>query len=415
MPNIGYTLVDASSNNNTVVLDDLLLRRDAFAYGKIYTFGIDPLAAGYLATGTAGVNYYGPTEIAGQGSWLKVSVGPTNMAAINTAGTLWTWGYNDKGQLGDGTTSNRSSPVTVLGGSTWSKVAINNSGSCYALRTDGTLYAWGDNFNGQLGNGTTLNASNPTAVTTNTIFSQSGAASVGLYWKDVSCGGSHALGINQYGNAYAWGNNQWGQLGDTTTSNRSTPVRVSIPSANVSGIQQISAGYGSSAAIDSNGTLWTWGRNSSGILGNNSTDDRSTPVSVVGGQYWKSVSLGSAITPTHAGGITTTGTLFMWGGNDLGQLGDGTTSNRSSPVTVMGGGTNWTQVSAGTKMSIGLTSEGALYVWGNNSWGDGMLGLGSENRFVSFFSSPTINSQVQTLWKQVQAGQGGILLQDSTV
>jgi hypothetical protein len=146
--------------------------------------------------------------------------------------------------------------------------------------------------------------------------------------------------------AYAWGANDFGQLGTENTTSTTSPVTV------VGGITnwtQLSGGYRHSLGVTSTGIAYAWGRNQYGRLGDGTETNRSSPVTVVGGiTNWSQLSAG---TSTHSLGLTSTGIAYAWGANSTGQLGDGTTTSRSSPVTVVGGITNWSQVSAGNRFS----------------------------------------------------------------
>jgi len=305
----------------------------------------------------------------------------------------WAWGCNNNGQLSDNTTVSKSSPVSVVGGFTdWCQVS---AGRCHSLwiRTGGTAWAWGGNSRGQQGDNTIVNKSSPVSV-------------VGGFtdWCQVSAGGEHSLGVRQNGTAWAWGLNNSGRLGDNTDTSRSSPVSV------VGGFTdwcQVSAGYTPSLGVRQNGTAWAWGPNSGGQLGDNSTVSKSSPVSVVGGfTDWCQLSAGSY----HSLGIRQGGTAWAWGCNAQGRLGDNTTVNKSSPVSVVGGFTDWCQVSAGQSHSLGVRQEGTIWAWGYN--GEGRLG----NNTVTVRSSPVSVVGGFTNWCQVSAGgrQSLGLRQDGT-
>jgi len=372
-------------------LDNRELRSDyllsvAYAWGR-NTFGEAALNVGQTCS---------PIAITGNlNKWAGLSVGRNHSIGVTTDGAAWAWGRNSYGQLGDNCTINRSSPVLVVGGFTdWCQVA---AGGCHniGLRTNGTIWAWGHNSYGRLGNNTTISYSSPASVVggftdwcqvsagrcqtlalrTNctawtwgrnnlgqlgdgtTIARSSPVSVVGGFtdWCQVATGSYHGLGVRCNGTAWAWGNNNCGQLGDNdvaTCNRRSSPVSV------VGGFTDwchVSAGGYHSIGLRSNGTVWTWGRNVGGALGIDSSTDTgiSSPVSVVGGfTDWCQVSAGNA----HILGLRTNGTAWAWGSGNYGLLGDGFQSNRSSPVSVVGGFTDWCQVSAGLDTSIGLRS-----------------------------------------------------------
>jgi alpha-tubulin suppressor-like RCC1 family protein len=306
--------------------------------------------------------------------------------AVKTDGTLWTWGSGAYGTLGSGSTVNRSSPqTTTLAGTDWTKVSAGDRFSA-AIKSDGVMYTWGRNNRGQLGSGTTTNRSSPVSIFGTVINN----------WTQIACGYEHALGIAATGLLYSWGSGAQGALGSDSTASRSSPVTVAGGGTNWI---VISAGTSFSAGLKSDGTMWTWGLNTSGQLGDNSTTARSSPQTVAGagsgGTNWKAVSLGD----THAAAIKTDGTLWTWGLNTSGQLGDGSTTNRSSPQTTAGAGLNWVRTHSGWDASSGIKADGTLWTWGLNTSGE--LGIGTTtNR-----SSPGTVVPNYTNWKFVAMGK----------
>jgi alpha-tubulin suppressor-like RCC1 family protein len=293
-----------------------------------------------------------------------------------------TWGSSAVGQLGDGTTFNKSSPVSVIGGFTdWCQVS---AGGCHSLgvRTNGTAWAWGGNANGRLGDGTTVNKSSPVSV-------------IGGFtdWCQVSAGGTHSLGVRTDGSAWAWGLNTNGRLGDNTIVSKLSPVSV------VGGFTnwcQVSAGLAHSLGLRTNGTLWAWGCNASGQLGDNTIVSKLSPVSVVGGfTNWCQVSAGLA----HSLGVRCNGTAWAWGLNTNGRLGDNTIVSKLSPVSVIGGFTDWCQVAGGVEHSLGVRTNGTAWAWGNNA--NGRLG---DNTTIQK-SSPVSVIGGFTDWCQVSGGR----------
>jgi len=256
--------------------------------------------------------------------------------------TLWTWGYNLYSELGVNDTNNRSTPVTTfVGGTNWKQVAGGIFHSS-AIKTDGTLWTWGYNLYGNLGDNTTTQRYTPVTTFVG-----------GANWKQVACGYYHTSAIKTDGTLWTWGTNGNGQLGDNTISQRNTPVTTFAGGTNW---KQVSCGNYHTAAIKTDGTLWTWGYSNDnskgsvvvvGALGINDTTTfvRSTPVTTfAGGTNWKQVACGNKSTAA----IKTDGTLWTWGRNNFGQLGDNTTTNRLTPITTFAGGTNWKQVSTGS-------------------------------------------------------------------
>jgi len=306
------------------------------------------------------VNKSSPVSVVGGFTdWTQVSAGGNHSLGVRANGTAWGWGRNIFGQLGDNTTIERSSPVSVVGGFTdWNQVSAGDQHSL-GLRANGTAWAWGAGTNGRLGDNTTISKSSPVSV-------------VGGFtdWTQVSAGRAHSLGLRANGTAWAWGSNAYGRLGDGTATAKNSPVSV------VGGYTdwtQVSAGNLHSLGVRSNGTAWAWGYNLQGRLGDNSTVNKSSPVSVVGGfTNWTQV---SASQGRHSLGIRANGTAWGWGDGGTGRLGTGSLTDRSSPVSVAGGFTDWIQVSGGYSFSLGLRANGTAWAWG--AAGAGYLGDGT--------------------------------------
>ena len=309
--------------------------------------------------------------------------------AVGSNGNAYAWGYNDYGQLGNGTTSYDAlrTPVVVKKPSgasadfTYVQVSAGAEHSL-AVGSDGYVYAWGSNSYGQLGNSiTSNNDANPVPVRVRDPDSPTNE-NKGLKAIQVSADSSHSLALGSDGNAYAWGSNSYGQLGDGTTGNsRTTPVMVKKPTGTPSNFTyvQVSAGSNYSLALGSDGYAYAWGNNPSGQLGNNTETDSSVPVRVRDpdsptnenkGLKAIQVSAGSS----HSLALGSDGNAYAWGWNNYGQLGDGTTTDRSTPVAVRKpAGTpidlTYLQVSAGYQHSLAVGSDGYAYAWGWNYYG----------------------------------------------
>ncbi len=245
----------------------------------------------------------------------------------------------------------------------------------------GYFWLWGDNTDGQLGNNTTISASSPVQ-----------SLITGPVWYAASLGGKHAGGITVDGNLWLWGNNSYGQLGNSSVDNQSSPVQT------VAGTDlwiSLSCGYATTAAIKTDNSLWLWGRNTTGNLGNNTATSVSSPIQTIsGGTDWQSVSVGY----NHVAAIKTNNTLWLWGLNTSGQLGTNSVISTSSPVQTSLGGSNWVQVSAGQDFTLALKQTGQIYVFGLNSSGQ----LGSGN-YVST-SVPTQITPTANAWFTLKAG-----------
>jgi alpha-tubulin suppressor-like RCC1 family protein len=330
------------------------------------------------------------TTFAGGTNWKQVAGGNNCIAAIKTDGTLWLWGQGSSGELGNNAAANRITPVTTFaGGTNWKQVACGNTHTA-AIKTDGTLWLWGINLQGQLGDNTTITKSTPV-----TTFAG------GTNWKQVSGGNSHTAAVKTDGTLWTWGlcnsSNKSGivligalGINNTTLLNISTPVTTFAGGTNW---KQVSCGQFYAAAIKTDGTLWTWGQGGSGQLGNNAAANRITPVTTfAGGTNWKQVSafpFGSASTSA----IKTDGTLWSWGFSL--SLGDNTLVGKVTPVTTFAGGTNWKQVySLGTRVSA-IKTDGTLWVWGQNP--SGQLGDNTTTQRCT----PVTTFAGGTNWRQV--------------
>ena len=286
---------------------------------------------------------------------LSISTGYNHSFAIKEGGTVWAWGYNQSGQLGDGTKISRDAPVHVSG-LTGVKQASAGSAHSIVVKGDGTVWAWGLNGYGQLGDGTKTSRTTPAQVT--------GLTGV----KQVAAGERHCIALKGDGTVWAWGQNDYGQLGDGTKTNRYAPVQVT----GLTGVIQISAGNSYGLALKEDGTAWAWGYNQNGQLGDGTTTDKNIPVQVTGLTGVIQISAGSS----HSMALKEDGTAWAWGYNPRGQIGDGTTTNRNAPVQVTGL-TGIIQISVGFSHSIALKEDGTVWAWGQNNYGQ--LGDGTKN------------------------------------
>lgn len=268
-----------------------------------------------------------PTQVGALTNWSDEASGQYFSIFKKTDGTLWSCGYNVFGQLGQNNTISRSSPVQVGSGTTWANISAGKEFAA-ATRTDGTLWTWGNNGSGQLGLNiaTTNYRSSPTQV---------GALTT---WLNVACGRYHVLAIQTDGTLWSWGSNGNGRLGQNNLIYRSSPVQVGA----LTTWSKIAAGYTNSLIGGTTGTMWACGWNVFGQLGDNSTINRSSPVQIGSLTTWSSISSNGYA----CAAIKTDGTLWAFGHNNVGQLGQGNTDNKSSPVQV-GSLTTWLRVSAG--------------------------------------------------------------------
>ena len=292
------------------------------------------------------------TVLAPATQWASYDTGISHTAAIKGDGTLWTWGSNQYGQLGTGLGASSALPAQVGGDSDWVSVATG-ANHTIAIKRDGSLYAWGNNDYGQIGNGT---YGSPVYLPIR--------VGIDSDWAIVAGGHTHTLAIKRDGSLYAWGNNDNGRLGDGTVSKRLVPTRVGIDNDWAA----IAGAYKHSVGIKTGGSLWAWGCNTNGQLGIGSTVDQWVPMQVaVGAPGWVSV----ACANEHNVAVMQGGTLWTWGGNTFGQLGDGTTTTSTVPVQV-GSDTDWLTVGSGSLHQAAVKRSGELWTWGYNY--NGQLG-----------------------------------------
>lgn len=311
---------------------------------------------------------------------VQVDAGLIHTVALCSDGTLVSWGKNSRGELGDGTTTDRRAPVTMdMGGVLTGKTVVQlAAGSKYTsvLCEDGTLASWGERSSGQLGDGSTTYRTVPVAADQSNVLS-------GKTIFQVAAGSYHTVALSADGTLAAWGDNSKGQLGNGTTADSMRPVAVNTDGV-LTGktVIQVAAGGSNTAALCKDGTLVTWGNNLDGQLGNGTTTDSSIPVAVNTG----GVLAGKTITQLTVGRsfmavLCEDGTLVAWGSNSSGQLGDGTNINSSLPVTVFKGGVlagkTIVSISAGSSHALAFCADGTLATWGNST--GGQLGSGTSS------------------------------------
>ena len=329
------------ASGGTVVVGNYVLKARAFKAGCTDS---EVKAATYTTTGdlTSGA----------------VAGGATHSLVLKTDGTVWSFGANASGQLGDGTTTPRTTPVQVAGLTGAIAIAAGSAHSV-ALKSDGTVVAWGMNSYGQLGDGSTTQRNLPTPVP--------GLTGVTA----IAAGGNHTLALKSDGSVVAWGYNMSGQIGDGTSgagTNRTSPVAVSVLT---SGVVAIAGGANHSLAAKSDGSVYGWGNNSGGQIGDGTTTARSVPTQVPDLAGVTAVAAGGS----HSLARKSDGSAVGWGLNNFGQLGDGTTTSpRLGPVSVTGV-SSVTAVRAGQNHSYAMKSDLTVWSWGNAS--SGQLGDGT--------------------------------------
>jgi alpha-tubulin suppressor-like RCC1 family protein len=288
-----------------------------------------------------------PNQIVGLTDVTAVSAGGANYA-LKSNGTVWAWGNNYAGQLGDGTTITRlKTPAQISGLSNVAEV-IGGYSHAIARKSDGTVYAWGSNSYGEVGDGTNTNRSVPTQVTT-----LSGIIK-------VSSKSYHNIALKDDGTLWTWGNNTHGTLGDDTTINRNSPVQVQ----DLSDAMDVSAGYYYTLALKSDGTVWAWGQRGAVVGGLANLTPQETPIQVIEIDNVSTI-LGGGF---HAMAIKMDGTVWAWGNNNYEQLGIGTTACRFAP-TPFYGVSDVVSAKGGDTHNLALKADGTVVAWGSNSYG----------------------------------------------
>ena len=282
-----------------------------------------------------------------QCEWSSISVGISHTLGVKTDGSLWAWGSNYEGQLGDGSNISKTAPVQVGTQNSWSQIAEALYHSL-AIRNDGTLWSWGSNGFGMLGDGTTTNKNSPVQVGTDT-------------WIRISAKTYYSLGIKSNGTLWIWGTSDSGVHGTGTSSTFQSSIPLQIGTS--SNWAEISAGNGHVLAIKNDGTLWSWGWNGTGALGTN--DWTGLPTQVGTSNEWSHISAG----PYNSAAIKNNGTLWFWGYNAYGQFGNGQTAGNYYVPTQIGAETNWLDVKTGDAHTIALKTDGTLWSCGKNDFG----------------------------------------------
>jgi alpha-tubulin suppressor-like RCC1 family protein len=293
--------------------------------GTLWTWG--RANNGSLGLNEATMQKSSPTQIGTNTTWRSLSRGSSQILATKTDGTLWGWGRNQYGNLGDNTETDRSSPTRIGTDSNWTTMTQNSGKFSLATKTDGSIWVWGQSQQGQLGlnEPASSHKSSPTQLT-------------GTGYSDFVLGQNFVAARKTDGSLWGWGYNDKGQLGQNQGGNtaRSSPVQVGTDTTWAS----ISAGYTAIGGVKTNGTLWTWGSNSTqGSLGHGDIINRSSPTQVGTDSNWNSGKHTLSMSYQQGVAQKTDGTLWAWGRNEAGQIGVNDRTRRSSPTQIPG--TNW--------------------------------------------------------------------------
>lgn len=327
--------------------------------------------------------------------WRMISNGYSHCVGIKKDGSLWSWGSNGYGQMGDNTNVSRSSPVqTVAGGNNWTS-AVAGMAHTLAIKSDGTLWAWGANYGGECG-------VNSRSSFRKGISSPVQTIALGNNWKQVAAGMRLSGAVKNDGTLWMWGDGRGsGSVGANAAAIVTSPVQTVALGTNWKKVwtstgSSTGTGFNSVTALKYDGTLWTWGNNSGGQLGDNTTTNRSSPVQeVTQSTNWIDIG-GCADT---SAGIKSDYSLWLWGSNSRGNLGDNSATNRSSPVQTISAGNTWRLVTVSSAVTLAIKVDGSLWSWGWNVRGQ----IGNGIAAATSYSSP-IQIGSNAAWRMVSAG-----------
>ena len=334
------------------------------AGGRVACWGDN--SAGQLGDGTSEV-FVAPSPVSGLDSGVAaVASGNLHTCAVRADASVVCWGENGVGQLGDGTTERRPTPVRVSGLTIGAAATASGSSHTCALTTGGAVFCWGNNRWGQLGDGTTEAHLTPVPVN-----------GLGSGVTAVAAGDVHTCALRTNGSVMCWGDNGYGQLGDNSPT--ASPVTTPVPVSGLGGVTAIAAGMWHTCALTAGGAVFCWGLNTEGQLGDGTTTDHPVPTPVNGlGSGVAAIAVGDR----HTCALSTGGAVKCWGWNLHCQLGDGTTADHPVPVPVNGLGSSAAAIAAGGAHTCALTTGGAALCWGNNGFGQIGDGTISANRLA---------------------------------
>ena len=358
--------------------------------------------AGWLGQGDAYAGVSSPVQV-GDHIWKYMKSGCEQkpyVAGIKTDGTLWMWGEGGQGQLGQGNLTDYSSPVQVGSLTDWLQMGITDGASgevALAVKTDGTLWTWGEGHEGGLGDGTTTDRSSPAQVGSLTDwgdgeFSIENNKRLNGCYRTCGC-------VKTDGTLWLWGQNNEGQTGNGTNEpdKQSSPVQL----GSATNWLQVDGGREYVIYLNTDGEIWGTGDNRYGMLGDGSSDNRFSPVQAGSATDWVDLAAGF----WAAAAINSSGELYTWGLNDAGQLGLGDTTKRCVPVQV-GSLTDWKYVSSGREAMNAVKTDGTCWTWGNSD-----MRPAETNS-----SSPVqVGSRTDYTWTFKPGGRGGNVGSSATI
>jgi alpha-tubulin suppressor-like RCC1 family protein len=326
--------------------------------GTLWTWGRNN--NGQLGIGSSGSTIYNtPQQVGTQTNWSKISAGNSHCLALKNDNTLWAWGRNSDGQVGvDSNSSMFVSPQQIGTDNDWLMISAGDEYS-FAIKTNGTLWAWGDNINGQLGDNSTEDRDAPVQIGTDND------------WNWISAGTSHTLAIKKNGTLWAWGSNSDFKFGANTPANSPIPIQIGTDS----NWKIVRAARDHSIGLKTGSSnLWVWGGNTSGQLADNTNVGKDTPTEITSLGIIKTIAKGHQNTFFIK---ESDNTLWSSGGNSSGQLGNGNNDPKNFAVNEFSTSNNWLMVDSKVSHTVAIKSDGTLYTWGANLFGQ--LGEGSQS------------------------------------
>jgi alpha-tubulin suppressor-like RCC1 family protein len=338
--------------------------------GGLFTWGRNN--NGQLGLGaSASSSYNTPQQVGSERNWSNISAGNSHCLALKNNNTLWAWGRNSDGQVGVGSNAAMfSSPQQIGSDTNWSAISAGIE-FCIALKSNGTLWSWGDNTYGQLGDNSIVDKNAPVQIGTDTN------------WTQIAAGTDHVIALKSNGTLWAWGRNNVGQFGAASPTSSLVPIQIGTDT----NWSKIAAGIEHSIAIKNDNTYWVWGGNTNGQFGNGTMTSSSTPTSISAFNNPIQFSKGNQ----HSVVIKPDGTLWSAGGNTSGQLGNGNNTVQSSPVQENSSATNWSFVTSKVSHTMAIKSNGELYAWGANLYGQLGDASASAKNVPTLISCPTLS------------------------
>jgi alpha-tubulin suppressor-like RCC1 family protein len=376
----------------------------------------------YNAAGTATVpvftkvRSYGLFEMASGEDVIATGCDTSSTVMVTKAGAMHAWGANSAGQLGNSTVTNSLIPVAISGFgslSSASSIVAAASGNQHTVVLDSTgkVHAWGYNNEGELGKGNSVSSSLPVAVS---MFGSLASTTVAV--TAVACGSSHTVVLDSTGKVHTWGSNTSGQLGNNTTTNAYVPMAIAYGSIASLSITTIACGWCHTVALDSTGKVHAWGYNGYGQLGNNTTNNSLAPLQVAYGSITTLAIVAFACGDNYTVAVDSTGKVHSWGSNNMGQLGNGTTINTSVPITVSSFGSlasvSIVMIACGIYHNVALDTSGKVHTWGYNN--QGLLGNNTMNTSTLPIAVSSFGTLLSATIVAVACGSYNSLALDST-